>query len=170
MDEDKVLQSAALKWLYEMELLNSPTLKQNLFENIFYSHRGIKDCEIFVTRDQKGVLVWVKLKLFAKLFQKTEIYGTIESTVKALLPSYRCRVVEDRQIFDLALEKAREMLGGKNDQTNANDSNADSGDGNSEGQLRQSSDLLSDSKESAVDRQEVRDETEQCDIQEGKKA
>ncbi len=179
IDEKDQLNKSALSWLYEMEMLDSPVLRQNLYENIFMAHRGIKDCKVFITPSfthQRGILIWLKLKFWTRIFDKKIVYDLVASVVSTLLPSYRVRIVEDEYILQLAEKKLSNYYGGTNehDKTNKIDdpapvSNVGSkldleGDG-----LSKTSDLLSDSEEQTSDQQEIRDETQQRDSQDDNK-
>lgn len=130
VEKNRKLQSAALQWLYEMEFLNSPALTSNLYENVFLSDERIKDCEIFLTREQKGVLIWVKLGFFTRFFKNQEqVFLKVRQVIKTLLPSYRVRIVEDRKILEMAIEKARKMYGkvDTNNDSSDVDANAETG-------------------------------------------
>lgn len=171
-------QSAALKWLYEMEALQSPVLRQNLYENVFMAHLGIKDCKLFITppsTNQKGVLIWLKLKFWSKLFKKEEAYQAVTQVVNNLLPSYRVRVVDDEKILELAEKRMKEMYGGSDgadkttDTSNVsdtgNDSHVESGHNEESVSDGETSDILPDSEEQTEDKQEVCNEAEQLNPQ-----
>jgi hypothetical protein len=127
-DDPYKLNTAALKWLYELELVQSPTLVQNLYENIFLCHPGIKNCELLITNPahpNKGVLVYLEFTLWTKLFKKTEALFAVEQTIRALLPSYRFRLVEDYNILQMAKKLNQEISNGifkKSTNTSSNDS------------------------------------------------
>ena len=118
------LNSSALKWLYEMEALDSPILLQNLYENVFLADKRIKDCKIFITppqTQQKGILVWLKLGFWAKTFHKDQIYLIVEQVIETLLPSYRVRIVDNENILFLAVKRLKELYGDTHATNNNND-------------------------------------------------
>lgn len=169
-------QSAALKWLYEMEALDSPVLRQNLYENVYMAHLGIKDCKLFITpssTNQKGVLIWLGLKFWSKIFKKEEVYLAVTQVVNNLLPSYRVRIVADEKILELAEQKMREVYGGSSETTKPTDSSndvdtSDESDKQSSDEdvpTTEASDILPNTEEQAEDKQEVRDEVEQLNPQ-----
>src|SRR5690606_18085919 len=96
-------QAAGLKWLYEMELLNSPQLINNLKLNIFTTDTTIKDVELLIDQNTKGLLIYVKLSWWGRKFRQDRIKMNIEDLISQLLPTYRKRVIHERWIFDLAL-------------------------------------------------------------------
>lgn len=171
MSEARQQDIDALKWLYEMEAVDSPVLRANLYENIFMADKSIDDCAVWVTPSftyQKGVLVWIKLTRWGKWFKKKEVAARIKSIVNELLPSYDVRIVEDRNILELAQKKVEEVYGGKNESVDTTDSDASDVTGTESGgedsKLPEASDLLSDNEEREVGENEnqtsVRDEIE----------
>lgn len=176
MNDTGKTQSGALRWLYEMEALQSPVLRQNLYENVYMAHLSIKDCKIFITppvTGQKGILIWIKLGLWATWFKKDEIYQAVTLVVNNLLPSFRVRIVDDEKILELADQRMREVYGGSDGTTEANDSSdvSDNSD-NTDEQSRsedvsdgETSDILPDSEKQAEDKQEVGNETKQLNPQ-----
>jgi hypothetical protein len=162
-DQTNKYNSNALNWLYEMEAIDSPILKQNLYENVLFSDERIKDCAIFVTPQftyQKGILVYIKLGFFTKLFKRKEIYSNITQVLQRLLPSYNLRIVEDINILQMAEETLRNIY----ESNNNNDIDVTKSSSVVKDGLQQTSDLLSDLKEQTKDRQEVRNETKQRDL------
>lgn len=180
-DNGQQQTATALKWLYEMEIVDNPVLKSNLYENVFMSDSGIQDCAVWIVPEfthQKGILVWIKLKRWSKWFKKEEVLAKVKNVVKELLPSYEVRVTEDRNILKLAQDKIKEVYGEVEDEK-SNTINNDDTDGNGNGlkssgeggvSLEEASNILPDSKEQAEDRPEVRDEVEQLDPQIDQKA
>lgn len=168
--------AAALKWLYEIEMVDSPTLKLNVVENIFLADKAIKDCSVFILPTftyQKGVLVYVKLSWFANIFKKDGIYNKVEAVVNELLPSYNVRVVDDFNILKLSQQRIEETYGGQNERTK--DSNITGIDRtyNESGErpeLRETSDILPDSEEQTDDKEVIRDGAEQRNLQDDEKA
>ena len=172
--------SAALKWLYEMEAIDSPVLRANLYENIFLSDPGIIDCAAWLTPTftyQKGVLVWIKLNRRTKWFRKEEAYSRVKEVIKGLLPSYDVRIVEDRNILDMAQKRVEEIYGGKHNETINESNKTDCTDTSSQGdispssdELPKESDILPDPEKQTEDRQKVCNDSEQLDPQIEQKA
>ena len=168
----------ALKWLFEMEAVDSPVLRANLYENVYLADRGIVDCAVWITPTftyQKGILIWVKLGWKAKMFNKDTSFARIKEVVNNLLPSYDIRIVEDMNILELAQKKIEEVYGGMNetDTNNVTDSDNESGESQrteENVQMPEESDILPDSKELTEDKPEVRNEVKQCDPQSEQKA
>ena len=181
MDTKQQINSSALKWLFEMEALDSPVLLQNLYENVFLSHQGIKDCKIFITppqTGQKGILVWLKLKFWTRVFHKEEAYSVAEQVIKTLLPSFRVRIVDDEKLLYLAVEKLKEVYGGGDVPNKSTDiSNTTNNDKSLNRECAEpsipennTSDILPDSKESSKDKPKICNEGKQCDLPGNKKA
>lgn len=124
MNDDQRLQSAALTWLYEMEMLSSSAIQKNLKENILLIDPSIKDCEFLIFEERKDILVYLQVGFFAKFFRKElKLIRFTEEVIGRLLPSYRQRIITDRAVFDLALLKVRRYYGGLNDKENSNHNN-----------------------------------------------
>lgn len=174
IDAKQQINSSALKWLYEMEALQSPVLRQNLYENVFVAHRGIHDCKIFITppqTGQKGILIWLKLGFWTKLVHKDEVYALVEQIVNTLLPSFRVRVVADESLLKLAEKRADEIYGGKSEaskESNTTDvpDNGDVSDEQSinEPEVPKTPDILPDPEKQAEAIEEVCNEIEQLDL------
>ena len=114
--EAEKMAAAGLAWLYELELVNSPTLLNNLYGNL-YSFPKVQDCEIIIDKYQKKMLIWVKFTWFTRKFLKARRHALIMDMLdqlQTLLPSFEFRLTEDRALFERALKKTQEMLfGGK---------------------------------------------------------
>lgn len=163
--DDNRLRSGALGWLYEMENLNSPTLQQNLQENILLSNHKIRSCEVLFIHEFKDIMVYIELGIFAKILKGKSISEDVEMVIKRLLPSFRVRIVLDKKIFDLAFQKVKEYYGGNNESIN-NSSNYPIQSANTgKSGLSETSDILPDQEEQTEDGQVESDGTEQPDLQ-----
>jgi hypothetical protein len=115
-DEAWKMAPEGLKWLYEMEAVNSTALQNNLYGNL-YSFPGVSDCEILMDRYQRKMLIYIKFTFFIRKFlkrRKKELIMAMLDQLQELLPSFEFRIIEDRALFDLALKRMEEMLfGGK---------------------------------------------------------
>lgn len=169
MEDDNRLKTGALAWMYEMEVLNSPTLRQNLNENILLSDHRVRDCQILLIQDYKDLMVYVSVGFFSKLFKKREICENVSRVLARILPSYRIRVVTDKNIFNMSLEKVKDFYGGKDEDFNSNPNVPSKSNDHGESELSETSDLLSDQKEQTIDAEESSDESKQCDLQSDKK-
>lgn len=105
MDND--YSKITLNWLYELEYVDSPALLNNLYENIFLTNKNIQDIEIVINKENRTILVFLKLTWYSKLVWRAEIHDRVISVLNKLLPEYRYRVTEDLKLLNLALEKAR---------------------------------------------------------------
>lgn len=107
---------AGLRWLIEMEAVNSPVLQNNLYGNL-YAFPHVEDVELIMDRYQRKMLIWVKFSWFVRKFLKKRRKDLIMSMLdqlQSLLPSFEFRITEDRAVFDLALKRMEEILfGGK---------------------------------------------------------
>lgn len=117
MDEDKgKFQYSALKFVYDLELVDDPQLINNMKLNIFSVSSQIKEVEMVASYHTKSMLIWIDLAWLGKTFLKNRIEMGVLDRVQQLLPNFRFRVVSDRVILDLALEKVKKALkGGKNE-------------------------------------------------------
>lgn len=179
MNAENNQTSTALKWLYEMEVVNSPMLQANLYENIFLVDQGLVDCAVWIVPAftyQKGIMVWIKLNTWSTWFRKEEIRSKVKATLNTLLPSYQVRIVEDKKLIELAKSKIQEVFGRLEDEkpntTSSYDSNIDVNRKSGRGELssRESPNLLSDSKEQTENKQEICNEAKQLDPQVEQKA
>lgn len=161
LQDDNKLKTSALSWLYEMEYLDSPTVQQNLQENILLSDKSIKNCEILILRDFKDIMIYIELGIFAKILRGPQIIQNIETIVKRLLPSFRIRVVLDKQILNLTIKKLEEQYENLNKSTVRNNKSNNS----SQDQLPEASNILPDQEEQTEDAAQEGDGIEQSDIQ-----
>lgn len=120
---------AGLKWLAEMEAVNSPVLLNVIYGNI-YSFPNVSDCEILIDRYNKKMLVYVKFTWFVRKYWKSRkklVTISILDQLQELLPSFEFRIIEDKALFDLAVQRMKEsLLGGNNENDNKpNDGNND---------------------------------------------
>lgn len=99
--------AGTLKWMYELNMLDNPAVISNLYENLFLAHKGIQDIEIVLSKENKTILVFLKLGLYARIFKRLEVQGKVTSVIKTLLPEYRFRITEDKAVLEAALNKAR---------------------------------------------------------------
>lgn len=111
MDEDKAkFQYAGLRFLYEMELIDDPQLINNMKLNVFAISPRIKEVEFLSSYHHKSMLIWLDLDWFGRKFFEKRILADVTDRVKQLLPNFRFRVVSDRKIFDMALERVKTVL------------------------------------------------------------
>jgi hypothetical protein len=130
-DELNRMVPAGLKWLYEMEAVNSPVLQNNLYGNL-YAFPHVKDVELIMDRYQRKMLIYVKFSWFVQKFLKgrrKELIMAMLDQLQALLPSFEFRIIEDRTLFDLALKRMEQILfGGVSDRKPAESIKAPTGD------------------------------------------
>ena len=158
-DEGDKFIPSALKWLYEMEALNSSALLNNLYANIYSSSRHVKDVELLIDRNNRKMLIYMKFSWKANLFLgvKKRTAELVLDNLQELLPSFEFRITEKRELFDKALERAKEVaLGGEDEADQSPDSgDGDASDGNDDGssseeqssELQETSDILPDQEE-----------------------
>ncbi len=96
-----------LNWLYELGYVDAPSVINNIYENIFLTNSNIQDVEIVINKENKTILVFLKLTWYSKLFWRAEIHNRVIAVLNKLLPDYKYRVTEDKKLLNLALEKAR---------------------------------------------------------------
>lgn len=135
MNEEKLgLQANGLKWLYDMQLVEDPQLINNLKLNILVTSRYIREVEILSSQAHKSMLVYLEVGSIARFFFKKRIQAEALDRLQQLLPSFRFRVIFDRQILDLAVEKVKAATAalpkGENDEDSV-DANSDASSNNS---------------------------------------
>jgi len=175
-NRNEMLQ-AGTSWILEMELVNSPIFNNFMYLNIYNSSKHIKDTEYLVDRDDSVMLIWLKLGWWASLIgKKREISSHLLDEIGMVLPSFTCRVIFDRKLFELGLkrakEKARRLLGevgsdkanSKSDPDDSSNVTSESGSKGTE-VLSEKSNILPDNEQQTKDKSEVRNETEQLDPQ-----
>jgi hypothetical protein len=161
-------QSAGIKWLYEMELLQNPQLINNLKLNIFMIHKRIKHIEILVHQEHKAILVFLELTWWGKTFNQEEIKFGVEELLTNLLPNFRNRVVFNYDIFKMSMQKAEQLIRGTHERSsspNDDDANGDAKSSSSKNELPEASNLLPDQKEQTVYEEYKSDGSEQPDLQ-----
>ena len=109
---------AGLKWLAEMEALNSPSLLNVLYGNVS-SFPNIAYAEILIDRYNKKMLIWVEFNwLTRKLlkYRKKETTVSLLDQLQEFLPSFTFRIIEDKSLFDKAVTRmAQGVLKNKGD-------------------------------------------------------
>lgn len=159
-------QSAGIRWLYEMELLQNPQLIDNLKLNIFMQHKRITDVEILVDQNRRGILIYLKLTWWGSKFNESDISFSVQELISNLLPNFRKRVIFNRDIFQMALDQAQKLVRGNNEKSDTTDSddvpNLPYGSFNN---LSETPDILPDKKEQTEDADQGSDDAEQPDIQ-----
>lgn len=124
MDKSKY-QYEALKWMYEMEILNHPQVVNNIKLNVMVASPRIKEVELLIYREQKAMLVYLELSWLGKKFFKKRIITEVEEILSMLLPTFRFRVTSDPAIMNLAVERVKQALtGGKNENVNQSADNS----------------------------------------------
>lgn len=116
MDKSK-FQYEGLKWLYEMQLLDNPQLINNLKMNILLVSTSIRDVELLVYREKKQMLIYINLTWYGRKFKKDQIFIEVEEVVSQLLPSFKFRVTDDFNILTLAIERVKQALTGRKNET-----------------------------------------------------
>jgi hypothetical protein len=161
MDEERgKFQFAGLKFIYDLELVDDPVLINNLKMNILDVSTWIQDVELLSSYNHRCMLVYVKMGWIGRKFFHKTIEDGVLDRVKQLLPRFKFRVVTDRKIMDLALEKVKYALGGTTNENTvdngvrASDSksdtgtrgNVDSGVSSTESKLQKEPNVLQDHK------------------------
>jgi hypothetical protein len=124
MDKQKY-QYNGIKWLMELELLNSPQAINQLKMNILVVSKKIKEVELLIYRENKTMLVLLDLTWMGRKFSKGRIFAEVQDVLSQLLPSFRIRVIDDPKIMQLAVDLVNKALtGGKNENFNNNASNS----------------------------------------------
>lgn len=150
MSEDKFrYQLGGLKWLYEMELVDDPQFVNSFKQQIFSVSDHIREVEFVASYHTKQILVWLELGWWGRTFLTQRITLDVLEHVQRLLPNFEFRVVTDRAILDLSVEKMQNVIKGVNSEVSSNSDTTEpaTSDGSSEDGLQEASDLLPDQKE-----------------------
>lgn len=133
MDDEKAkFQLAALKFLYEIELLDDPQLINNLKLNVFSVSPSIREVELVCSYHHKSILVWLELSWLGRKFLQKRITADVLDRVQQLLPNFKFRVVTDRNILELALKQVESVMkGGNNAQVSSTISDSSNSNGGS---------------------------------------
>lgn len=134
MDQEKgKFQYSALRFIFDMELVDDPQLINHMKMNIFSISRHIKDTELLSSIHTKSMLVYIDLNWVGRTFLKNRIEAEVFDRVKELLPNFNFRVVSNKVIFDMAIEKVKNALkGGTSEKISAkpsDDTGSNSGSG-----------------------------------------
>lgn len=111
MDDEKAkFQYSALRWLYELELVQDPQLINNLKMNIFSVSTLIKEVEFLSSYQHRQLLILLDLSWIGKKFFAKKIIPAVEDRVKTLLPKFAIRVITDKVLFESAIEKVKKAF------------------------------------------------------------
>lgn len=171
MDENKSrFQYEALKWMYELEMLEHPQLINNLKMNVMIQSKSIKEVELLIYREKKSILVLIELSWFGRKFKRKSILSDVHEGLSQLLPTFRFRVTEDPKIMEMAVEQVKRALTGGNvsEIPNVPASNPDPIKSDESATPATESSVLSDSQEQskAIDVDTVRSFVDQSDSRE----
>jgi hypothetical protein len=120
MDKSK-FQYEGLKWLFELELLNHPQAINTLKFNILMVSKRIEEVELLIYRENKSMLVLLKLSWLGRKFFKKRIFTDVQEVLSQLLPTFRFRITDDPEIMEKAVEMVKKALtGGKSDENISN--------------------------------------------------
>lgn len=108
LDQNKT-NGEALNWVLEMELVSDPNFINAILLNIFKITPRIKDVEIISDSVNKKMLVWLKLDWWGRKFNQVKIQETVDSMLNQALPSYKFRVIYNRELFEKALDISRKL-------------------------------------------------------------
>lgn len=125
MDRSKY-QYEGMKWIVELELLNSPQVINTIKLNIFAASTAIKEAELLIYRENKAMLVLLELSWFGRTFKKKQIFEDVQESLTLLLPSFRFRVTDDPKIMNMAVDKVKQALTGGKYENNSNPSDVPS--------------------------------------------
>lgn len=104
----------ALTWLLEMEMLTNPTVLNSVVLNIFKLTKGITDAQFVVDTNDKKLLVYLELDFWHRNFKKQKVADEVLDMLDQSIPSFKKRVVFDKQILNRALfiinEKRKQEL------------------------------------------------------------
>jgi len=110
---DKVkMQVGALKFLYEIELLDDPNLTNNLKLNILAVSKRIRETEILSLHrfERKEMLIYVDLSWWGRKFESERILSDVERVVTELLPNFKLRVTQDKKVLDAAVKNVHDFF------------------------------------------------------------
>lgn len=111
LDKEKAgFIAGALSWMYEMELVDTTPVLNNLYGNIYSSSKQIKDVELLIDKNSRKILVYLDLKPLGRLYSK-KIGNKISNGVLELLPKYKVRVIFDKILFDKAYKVLMSQIG-----------------------------------------------------------
>lgn len=133
MDSEKgKFQYAALRFLYDNELVQDVQLINNLKLNLLSISKYIREVEILTYQQKRQMHVYLEVSAWGKYWFSKQIEQTALDILKQLLPRYNFRVSLDRKVFDLAVQKAQKVLIGalekKDEETNTNNSSSSTND------------------------------------------
>lgn len=102
-------QAGAIKWLFEMELIQNPHVLNTLIMNIAAAIKGIRDIQFVVDSNRKKILIFLELTKWANWFYKDKIYGQVIEIFDESMPSFEKRVTFDREILSKAIKMLNDM-------------------------------------------------------------
>lgn len=109
-DETGKFQFAAIKFLFDAELIDDPQLINQMKRTCFSVSPCVKDVEFLSSYAHRSMLIWLDLSWLGRKFLAKRIILEVQDRVQQLLPRFRFRVITDRKILDLALERVKKAL------------------------------------------------------------
>lgn len=108
--EDDYAKYSGIKWLFELELIQDPQVINAIKMNILMISKHIKEIEILTVEQNKQMLILLELSWFGRTFYKKRLCNEALSVVKQLLPNFRIRVIDDRNLFQKSIDKLRKVV------------------------------------------------------------
>lgn len=113
-------QYEGLKWLFELELLDSPQAINTLKFNILSTSPRIKEADLLIFRENKSMLILLNLTWMGRKFYKKQIMQDVYDIMQQFLPSFKFRVTDDPKIMELAIERIKKALTGGSRENDSN--------------------------------------------------
>jgi len=113
---------AGMQWLYDLNLVKSPAVMSNLLGNILAYDKGILNAEVLTDRFDKKMLVYIELTRWARWFRQKSIERGLIEALQEILPEWSFRIIFDKKIFEIGLERSQKYaigaLHAKNNNSN----------------------------------------------------
>jgi hypothetical protein len=107
---EKAMEPFIIQYLLEHEVIDHPAVKVALIANIYGASPHIADAEFVADAFDRTMLIWIKVKGWAKLFKKEkEIASKILDVLSHALPKFEFRVTLDKTVFDKGVARAQKL-------------------------------------------------------------
>ena len=110
MEIDKIeTQVAAIKWYLEFGILSDPQVRNHIVLNIYTVDPSIKDTQLVIDQERKRMMVHVDFHFWSSLFKKTRILNDVHIILHEMLPDFKIRVVNNKDLLEKSLEIAKKI-------------------------------------------------------------
>lgn len=106
MSEDTIIDKAIL-WMYDLEYFDNIQVQNDMYMSTYALSKKIKDLEIFLNKDKRLVLIYLKLSILTK-FDKNkrgDIISSVLTNFNRKIPKFHIVVFTNKEKYDAEITK-----------------------------------------------------------------